>query len=169
MNIDTPTIRRLRDALICGGDAEESKQVAQGRTASGPAMEASIKRVAPFVETMFLVMSVDGEHSEEEKAVILGAIRTLTRGLLNEASLQELMDNCALLLESQGFEARLQAIGSIICANRQDRETGFTLAAVVALADNEVQAQESDLLVSIAEWFGLSTRRSREILQQFDP
>jgi tellurite resistance protein len=62
----------------------------------------------------------------------------------------------------------LQAIGNHICADRSDRETGFTLAAAVALADDKVVAEESSLLASIAEWFGLSSRRSREILQQFD-
>ena len=164
MQIDTHTIRRLRDALIAGASADSSAQTgdSQGR-------DASMTRVAPFIETMYLMMMADGEHDEGEKAVIRGAMRTLTRDLLDEADLQELINSFAERLQQQGFEARLQAIGNHICAERSDREIGFTLAAAVALADDKVVAEESSLLASIAEWFGLSSRRSREILQQFDP
>lgn len=168
MNIDTRTVRRLRDALIENGRLAGGQQAAVDGRAGGPGKEASIKRVTPFVETMYLMMTADGLHDDDENAAIRGAMRTLTHGLLDEADLEQLLQACAELVSTQGIEARLQAIGNRICADRADRETGFTLAAAVALADENVAAEESTLLASIAEWFGLSSRRSQEILQQFD-
>jgi uncharacterized tellurite resistance protein B-like protein len=164
MDIDTQTIRRLRDALIEGG----VQPAAVNTAAPGPGRQASLERVAPFVETMFLMMEADGHHDANEEAAIRGAMRTLTRGLLDDAELDSLLQTCALRLAEQGVEARLQALGNRICADRVDRETGFTLAAAIALADSEVAIEESALLVSIAEWYGISARRRREILGQFD-
>ena len=164
MDIDTQTIRRLRDALIEGGVQPAGVNTA----ASGPGRRASLERVAPFVETMFLMMEADGHHDANEEAAIRGAMRTLTRSLLDDAELDSLLETCALRLAEQGVEARLQALGNRICADRVDRETGFTLAAAIALADSEVAIEESALLVSIAEWYGISARRRREILGQFD-
>jgi uncharacterized tellurite resistance protein B-like protein len=164
MEIDTQTIRRLRDALIEGG----VQPAASNAAASAPGRQASLERVAPFVETMFLMMVADGHHDANEEAAIRGAMRTLTHGLLDDAELDSLLEACAGRLAEQGVEARLQAVGNRICADRVDRETGFTLAAAIALADSEVAIEESALLVSIAEWYGISTRRRREILGQFD-
>lgn len=164
MEIDTQTIRRLRDALIQGGEQSSDDAVAN----SGLGRQASIERVAPFVETMYLMMEADGLQDANEEAAIRGAMRTLTHGLLDDTELVALLESCADRLAQQGVEARLQAVGNRICANRIDRETGFTLAAVVALADSSVAAEESALLVSIADWYGVSARRRQEILEQFD-
>lgn len=164
MDIDTQTIRRLRDALIAGGRVG----TVQCEGDPAPGREASLTRVAPFVETMYLMMVIDEEHAETENAVIRGAMHTLTHGLLDDAALSAMLAGFAEQRASQGVEARLQAIGNRICADRIDRETGFTLAAAVALADAWVAPEELSLLESIGEWFGLSSRRRREILQQFD-
>ena len=164
MEIDTQTIRRLRDALIQDG----ANAAAGNTTASTPGKQASMERVAPFVETMFLMMEADGHQDANEEAAIRGAMRTLTHGLLDDAELNSLLEDCAERLAQQGVEARLQAVGNRICADRVDRETGFTLAAAIALADSEVAIEESALLVSIAEWYGISSRRRLEILGQFD-
>lgn len=160
MNIDTQTVRRLRDALIDSG-----RLTAAGGTG---ASDAAINRVAPFVETMYLVMVADGHDDEDEIAVIRGAMRTLAGDSLADADFDGLLRDCGERLQAQGVQGRLQAIGQRIGGDRLERETGFSLAAAVALADNRVAAEESSLLASIAEWYGLSTRRSQEILRQFD-
>jgi uncharacterized tellurite resistance protein B-like protein len=164
MEINTQTIRRLRDALIEGG----AQSAVGSATVTTPGSQASLERVAPFVETMFLMMQADGHQDASEEAAILGAMRTLTHGLLDDAELDSLLETCAERLAQQGVEARRQAVGNRICADRVDRETGFTLAAAIALADSEVAIEESALLVSIAEWYGISSRRRLEILGQFD-
>jgi tellurite resistance protein len=160
VNIDTRTIRRLRDALLDSG-----RLSASGGTG---ASEAAKNRVAPFVETMFLVMVADGHDDDDEVAVLRGAMRTLAGDSLTDADFDLLLRHCRMQVEAQGVEARLQAIGQRISGDRIERETGFSLAAAVALADDRVAAEESSLLAAIAEWYGLSARRSQEILEQFD-
>ena len=164
MHIDTQTIRRLRDALMEGGRLDSGSPA----TSNSNASQASMSRVAPFVETMYLVMIADGDQDDDEKAVIRGAMRTLAGDLLDDASFDGLLAACGERLQEQGVEARLQAIGQRICADRVERETGFSLAAAVALADQQVAAEETELLTSIAEWYGVSSRRSHELLRQFD-
>jgi uncharacterized tellurite resistance protein B-like protein len=167
VNIDTGKIRRLRDALVEGGRLEPTVDL-QGDRPADRGRLAALDRVAPFVETMYLMMMVDGEGDKPEQEAIRGAMRVLTHGLLDDEVLEELTRRCEQQVRDQGIEARLQAIGSRICADRLDRETAFSLAAAMALADNKVVTEESLLVASIAEWFGVSGKRCRELLQEFE-
>ena len=167
MDIDTGRIRRLRDALIEGGRVDAVVDQ-QGDRPASRGTRASLERVAPFVETMYLMMMADDEGGALERDAIRGAMRVLTHGLLQDSELEELTQRFEALLQEQGVEARLQAIGSRICADRVDRETAFSLAAAMALADNKVVTEESLLVASIAEWFGVSGKRCRELLQELE-
>ena len=167
MNIDTAKIRRLRDALVEGGRLQAA-EVQRGDRPTSVGRLAALDRVAPFVETMYLMMMADGQGGKQEQEAIRGAMRVLTQGLLDDEGLAELVGHIEQQVLDQGVEARLQAIGSRICADRLDRETAFSLAAATALADDKVVTEESLLVSSIAEWFGVSGKRCREILQEFE-
>jgi hypothetical protein len=65
-----------------------------------------------------------------------------------------------------GVNHCLRDIGVRLSADRLDRETAFTLAAAVALADRHLLEQESSLMLSIAEWYGVSGKRAMQLLQQ---
>jgi uncharacterized tellurite resistance protein B-like protein len=169
VEIDTNTIRRLRDALLTSGQAKQSPMDGPAGAARIESMsQASEHRVSPFVETMYLMMTSDGEMDATEYDVIRGALKVLTHGLLDESALERILTNCETQAREQGVEARLQAVGSRICGNRADRETAFTLAAAVALADDRLLDEELRLVGSIAEWYGISERRCAQILQQFE-
>ncbi len=165
MNIDTETIRRLRDALIANGrlEAVRAESDADGMM---DRMQASINRVAPFVETLYLVMIADGHIESREKEAITGAISMLTHGFLAENALVGILQASEAEVSRCGVEGRLQMLGAILSADRQDREIAYTLAAAVALADNTLAQQEGSILDSIAEWYGVSQRRREEILRQ---
>ena len=167
MNIDTARIRRLRDALLQGGRLERVTDPTADRPASRGAV-ASLERVAPFVETMYLMMMIDGEGEKPELDAMRGAMRLLTHGLLDDTGLEQLTRRFEEQVSAQGVEARLQAIGSRICADRLDRETAFSLAAAMALADDRVVKEESSLIASIGEWFGVSDKRRRALLQELE-
>jgi uncharacterized tellurite resistance protein B-like protein len=167
VNIDTGRIRRLRDALVESGRLQAPVDLQGDRPATRGRL-AALDRVAPFVETMHLMMMVDGKGDKAEQEAIRGAMRVLTHGLLDDAELGELTQHIEQQVRDQGIEARLQAIGSRLCADRLDRETAFSLAAAMALADGRVVTEESLLVASIAEWFGVSGKRCREILQEFE-
>lgn len=166
MNMDTQTVRRLRDALVEVGSPGEVGEA--GRPASNRGRDASLRRVEPFLETMYLVMMADGRSDGAERAAIRGALRILTQDLIDAESLDALLGDFGVRLRAHGRELRLQAIGSQLCATRRDRETALTLAAAVALADDAVSGEEGELVSSIAEWFGVSRRRCLELLAQFD-
>ncbi len=160
LDIDTATIRRLRDALLSQAEDPDA-----GAGAANPVRhEALVARIAPFIETMYLVALADGHHSPEEMASVHGAIRLLSSGVLEAAALDQLITNCDAAIEQYGVEGVLQGLGNRLCANRADRETAFTLAAATALADAKVDDAETGLLRDIAEWFGVSSRRANELL-----
>ena len=165
LDIDTQTIRRLRDALVAGGRVSESADGTATKNIDARS-QASINRVSPFAETMYLMMMADGDASESERDAIRGALQVLTHGLLDRSVLDDILKRCEVEAREQGVEARLQAIGARLCGDRLDRETAFTLAAAVAMADDQVVEQESLLVESIAEWYGISARRCTDILQQ---
>jgi DnaJ-domain-containing protein 1 len=166
MNMDTRTVRRLRDALVEVGGAVKDAAADPPETDRG--REASLKRVEPFLETMYLMMMADGQSDVAEQAAMRGALRILTQGLIDTGTLESLLRTFAARLGQQGLEHRLQAIGGVVCANKRDRETALTLAAAIALADHAVAGEEGELVSSIAEWFGVSRRRCLELLAQFD-
>ncbi len=161
MNIDTETIRRLRDGLIQrgAGDGEPAARLPEAY------QQAVLERFAPFAETMFLMMQIDGHTDGAELEAIRGAMKVLTDGALGHAVLDDIFDQSAREVARQGVEARLQAVGARLSVDRADRETAFSLAAAVALADNRLEDVELTLIGSIAEWYGISGKRSREILE----
>jgi uncharacterized tellurite resistance protein B-like protein len=117
---------------------------------------------------MYLTMMADGEAADTEKEAIRGALQVLTQGFLDESMLVKIMQRCEAAAQEQGVELRLQSLGAQLCADQQDRETAFTLAAAVAVADNQLVEEESSLVGLIAEWYGVSDKRCGEILQQLE-
>ena len=81
MNIDTGKIRRLRDALVKGGRLA----AAQGEVSGGSDDRhlAAVQRVSPMVEVMYLMMAIDGDVGEDERASIQGALKLLTDGMVS--------------------------------------------------------------------------------------
>jgi len=160
VDIRTDTIYRLRDALID-----------QGRSPKAPTdtptshRQAAMERFAPFAETMYLMMIIDGDRDESELAAISGALHILSDGRLDDVALEELLALCATRADEYGIEGRLQFVGAGLAMDPLDRETAFSLAAAVAIADEILEEGESNLMDSIAEWYGISSRRRREILQ----
>ena len=165
MNIDTGKIRRLRDALVKGGRLAAAQDEVSGRIDDRHL--AAVQRVSPMVEVMYLMMAIDGDVGEEERASIQGALKLLTDGMVSNEHLDGMLADFDALARQEGVEARLQAIGNRICRDRLDRETAFSLAAAVAMADGQVAEEESLLVTSIAEWFGISSRRCDELLSSF--
>jgi hypothetical protein len=49
-----------------------------------------------------------------------------------------------------------------------DAEGAFALAAAVALADDDIAEEENAFINQLAEWFGSSVERSRQILDQIE-
>ena len=103
MNIDTNTIRRLRDGLVKRGsissDAELDEDI--------PVLyqQAVLERFAPFAETMYLMMLIDGHAASVELDAIHGAMQILTDGNLDHYVLNDVFKHCARKVEEYGVDS----------------------------------------------------------------
>ncbi|MDA1076859.1 MAG: TerB family tellurite resistance protein [Proteobacteria bacterium] len=161
MEINTRTIRRLRDNLLqsavqfAGSDAQPAP----------PAIRAAIaRRLAPFAEIMYLTMVADGEVAPAEQASLTAALQILADGQFDPQELDALFENFAFTAREVGVEERIMAIGAILGADRDDRETAFTLAAAVAVADEAVDVRENALINLVREYFGITLARAAALL-----
>ncbi|MEM1111682.1 MAG: TerB family tellurite resistance protein [Pseudomonadota bacterium] len=163
MDIDTETIHRVRDALLFKG--REKAEGMAGQADKHFAHEQDLlERFSPFAETMFIMALADGREAPEELDALRGAMHMLTANELHDGALTDIYQRCKHNLAEWGLRAYLERIGSEIGADRMDRETAFTLAAAVALADNDVDGAELEHMQEIAECFGISNSASRRLL-----
>ena len=163
MDINTAAIRRLRDALLAKSSVGASN--ASPPSATG---DAVLRRVEPFAETMFLVMVADDHAATAENQALSAAVRILTDGLVGPDGVREMIDRFHDNLSAFGAEARLARIGASFGADRDDREIAFTLAAAMALADDEVAISETRTLAWVREYFGISDQRGAALIESID-
>jgi tellurite resistance protein len=171
MKIQTTTIVRLRDALLQSGRRPSVVMSSAYETLTragllSPEETAALTRVDPLAETMFLMMSVDGQISEVERDAVRGAVRGLTDNLLRSGTINVMLENYQKRLEAEGRDERLREIADEIADEPSEAEGAFALAAAIALADDVVADEENAFINQLAEWFGISEARSSEILDQ---
>lgn len=133
-----------------------------------PEEMGAISRVEPMAETMFLMMAVDGKIAEEERDAVRGAIRGLTDNLLRTGTINVLLESYQQRLDESGRDQRLHEIAEAISEDPPEAEGAFALAAAVALADDDVSDEENAFINQLAEWFGISSERASEILDQLE-
>ncbi len=167
MKIDTALTRRLRNSLMQAGleETSDASRVSETPRELTVAQQATLERVLPMLETLYLIMVADLETSDAERATLRGAIKTLTSATLGDDVLDDLLDGFEERLAEQGREARLHQIGALLCADPADAEIAFSLAAAVALADDRVDSEERRLVEDMAESFGISSKRAASILE----
>lgn len=126
---------------------------------------ALLRRLSPFLELLHLMMISDGTCDTSERQLLQGAARTLGGADLSFATIETLLTAFDANLAAEGPEARLEAIASLLCADRLDAEAAFTLTATMATADGTVDVQEHAVLRELAQVLGISNQRARELLQ----
>jgi hypothetical protein len=161
LDIDTDTIRRLRDSLI---DAPASEGAESGPRTTDAMKSAIVRRLEPFAETMYLVMVADGETDPVELDALIASLGILCGGRLSEEELRAMVDGFGAGTRPGGPEARIAQLGAMMSRDRDDREMAFTLAAVIALADDAVASGEHSMLELVGEYYGISSKRATEIL-----
>ena len=162
MDIDTETIRRLRDQLLAA-DTPPDTRVVHG-DANAAVKAAVARRIEPFAETMYLVMMADGQSAVVERDALVAALKVLSDDQLGDADILPMLERFAQLTDGVGTEGRLAQLGAHLSADRDDRETAFALAAVIALADESVAVQENRVLEWVSEYYGISQKRMASIL-----
>jgi tellurite resistance protein len=169
MKIHSQTIERLRDALLTSGRRSAPVQssafeiLARAGLLSA-AEKAAVARVEPLAEVMFLVMAADAMVAESEMSAIRGAIRGMSGDLLNDGTIQVMIETFALRLRDQGPTVRLEQVATALRSDQNDAESAFCLAAALALADNSVVDSESRVLDELASVLGFSESDKNRIL-----
>ncbi len=165
--MDTELIRRMRDRLLANGRPSlfpPPLTGAEGLGALDPYEHASLERLTPMVELLYLMMHADGQPADRERDAIRGMVRTLTDGLLRGTTADWLFERCAAELAREGLDARLDHTTDLLAADRDDAEVALLLAAAVALADDHVQPTEHRLFERVARGLGLSAARVSTLL-----
>ncbi len=173
MKIETTTIRRLSEALLQSGRrpsmvVSPAYETLTRQGLLSPEEMAALNRVGPLAETMFLMMSIDGKIEDAERDAVRGAIRGLSDNLLRSGTINVMLEDYDKRLKEQGRDERLREIADEIAEEPSEAEGAFALAAAVALADDEVAEEENAFINQLAEWFGITSERADEILDQLE-
>lgn len=168
--LEPNALEALRDQLLERGKFVEVGAETRSWTGSlvdnSPEAEALLRRVEPFLELLFLMMSSDGECHERERQLLRGVTRTLGGADLPCATIERLLTVFDAHVEQEGVESRLEAVARGLAADRLDAESAFTLTATMALADDDVGAHEHAVLDHLAEMLGISASRAHELVAQ---
>jgi tellurite resistance protein len=162
MQLDTPSIRRLRDRLLESAPGR-SKPAQSGSTLSS-VQRAALERIDPLAEVLFLTVDADGARDRRECQAIQNAIRLLTDDVLPAPAIDALIDSFGARLAEQGRELRLEELASRFALDKFDAEAAFTLAAAVALSDGVVDEAEQSLIDEMRRYFGISAERAAALL-----
>lgn len=162
--MDTDAVRRLRDRLAHAGRPSLVPPDPSGLPPLTPYEQASLGRIEPLAELLFLGMASDGHVATVEVDALRGAVRTLTDGLLRGATADALVARFGQHLEAEGYEARLIDVTQRLAADRDDAELALLLFAAVVLADGDVAETERKAFDDLAMELGVSPKRVKELL-----
>ena len=173
MRLETATVRRLRDELLQSGRRPSlvlspAYETLARQGLLSPEERVAVQRVDPLAETMFLMMCADGVVAEAERDAVRGAIRGLSDDHIRSGTIRVMLESYQEKLEAEGRDARLQEIAEAIADEPHEAEGAFALAAAVALADDQVVDEENSFINTLAEWFGISSQRAEQILDQLE-
>jgi tellurite resistance protein len=107
-----------------------------------------------IVEGAYLVAAADGVVDLEEKHVFERVVTAACGGVVLERQITELVGELAALLERDGMDKRIAEVGSQVHKKDHGREV-LRIAALLAVASNDVSDIELDVLRKLAKSFDL--------------
>jgi len=161
--LSNSTLQRLRDQLRERG--QRPSIVLQGVVS--PEMAEGLTIVAEYgalTEAMYLMMSADGEVSNDEREVLRGALRALSSDTIRSVHIESLLDSAAQKVVEHGREARMEEVIAQLKDDPARAEVAFVLASAIAFADNAIADAENDTLNELAEGLGIDDARATELL-----
>src|SRR5438445_2470265 len=152
--LSNSTLARLRDQLRTRG---QRASVIPSSGASPEMIETlqSLAEYGPLCEAMYLMMSADGKVTNDEREVLRGAMRNLSGDRLRSTQIEAMLDSAAKCIMTEGREARLREVVTLLHEDRARAEVAFVLAAAIAFADNAIADQENETLNTLAEGPGI--------------
>jgi tellurite resistance protein len=107
-----------------------------------------------IVEGAYLVAAADGVVDEDERRVFERVVTAACGGVVLERQITELVGDLAALLERDGMDKRVAEVGAQVHKKDHGREV-LRIAALLAVASNDVSAVELDVLRKLAKSFQL--------------
>jgi tellurite resistance protein len=165
--LSTSTISRLRDQLQARG----APASVMGMPLDLDAIRKSSLQLewGPFVDVMHWMMAADKEISQEERGVLLGAIRNLSDSSVRTHEVEWLLEQSkASMVASGGAREHLSRILQTIRADATRAEVVFVLAAAVSFADGAIADEENELINYIADELGITDDRASALLDEVE-
>ncbi len=123
-----------------------------------------VAEYGPLCEAMYLMMSADGQVSNDEREVLKGALRNLSGDTIRTAHMESMLDQAGKSVAEHGREERMAEVIAALHEDRPRAEVAFVLAAAIAFADNAIADQENETLNQLAEGLGIDEARANELL-----
>jgi tellurite resistance protein len=107
-----------------------------------------------IVEGAYLVAAADGVVDDDERRVFERVVTAACGGVVLERQITELVGDLAALLERDGMDKRVAEVGAQVRKKEHGHEV-LRIAALLAVASNDVSAIELDVLGKLAKSFHL--------------
>jgi tellurite resistance protein len=171
--LSNSTLQRLRDQLKKRGQRASVAMPSPEPGAPPPSAadtEAmfALAEYGPLCEAMYLMMSADGEVTDDERQVLRGALRNLSDDQLRTAQIDSLLATASRNVEEQGRDARMKDVILALHEDQARAEVAFVLAAAIAFADNAIADQENETLNSFAEGLGIDEATANQLLDSVE-
>jgi hypothetical protein len=116
-------------------------------------------------EAGYLTAIADGNDDDDEKAALVDALDTLSKGIVIEWETQAFLEEAYARVQQQGTQGRCDAIGKRLgelgCA-----EAGILIGAIVAYASNGIEKTEAVMLEKIGAAAGLARNQIATIVKK---
>jgi tellurite resistance protein len=144
---------------------QEQSQAAEQQARQAAEDQQKETQFSAFVETAYIVAAADGRVSDAEMQRLSHGISQLTKGQISEEQVQGMVQTAASNLESQGRDARVDAVASII-TDGELRRGALLVASGLAWLDRGVGEKEGLALQALAKSFGFSINELHQIMAQ---
>src|SRR5438552_4999065 len=161
--LSNSTLSRLRDQLRFNGRRPSVTDERETVPMIDPAAVAS--EYGPLCEAMYLMMTADGDVSEDEREVLQGALRNLSGDAIGRAEADALLAASARSTATEGRDARLKVVTEQLRREKARAEVAFVLAAAIAFADNAIADNENETLNTFAQALGIDESRATQLLE----
>ncbi len=118
-----------------------------------------------IVESAYLVATADGSFDEAEENAFRHIVLTACGDVISETKVSGLLADLSLLLDEEGVDRRIAALGESVRRGAHAREVLRT-AALMAQASSGVSAEERALLERLRSSFALQLEELDRVLAE---
>ena len=115
------------------------------------------------VTCAFLVAAADGNQSEQEYDALLDRLEIL--GGVDRDRIDELLTAASQDVDANGFEPRIARVADLL-TTKPAAEAALMLGLAIALADNDVSAEEREVATQLSAALGLGLLNLDSLIEE---